>query len=92
MVFLKPLKIDKFMHIIITTFGIARDIVGESDLKLELNKGASVSDLREALSQKYPRLDALASLAIAVNQEYAQNDIQLSEDDEIVLIPPVSGG
>jgi len=80
------------MQITVTAFGIARDIVGASDLKLELNNGASVSDLRATLSQTYPRLDALASLAIAVNQEYAQNDIQLSENDEIVLIPPVSGG
>lgn len=80
------------MQIKITAFGITRDIVGTHTLELELNKGASVSDLRTALGKAYPRLADLTSLAIAVNQEYAQNDIQLSENDEVVLIPPVSGG
>jgi molybdopterin converting factor small subunit len=31
-------------------------------------------------------------LFIAVNQNYAADDAALKETDEIVLIPPVSGG
>ena len=80
------------MQIKIAAFGITRDIVGARELDLQLKENATVNDLRTALGEAYPRLSDLASLAIAVNQEYAQNDIQLSENDEIVLIPPVSGG
>jgi molybdopterin synthase catalytic subunit len=34
----------------------------------------------------------LASLKIAVNHEYADGERMLTEDDEVALIPPVSGG
>ncbi len=80
------------MQIKIMAFGITRDIVGTHEFDLQLKENASVSDLRMALGEAYPRLAALASLAIAVNQEYAKDDVQLTEKDEVVLIPPVSGG
>jgi len=80
------------MHIKITAFGITRDIVGTHEFELNIHENASVSDLRMALGEAYPRLADLTSLAIAVNQEYAKDDVQLTEKDEVVLIPPVSGG
>ncbi len=54
--------------------------------------GNTVSDLRKALSAKYPALDKLNSLFIAVNRAYAEDATTLKETDEIALIPPVSGG
>ena len=80
------------MQLKIIAFGIARDIVGQPTITFDLATGESVGDLKAALAKAYPKLDALASLAIAVNQEYAKNEICLSPEDEIVLIPPVSGG
>jgi molybdopterin synthase sulfur carrier subunit len=41
---------------------------------------------------KYPELAKLQSLAVAVNGAYAQNEAHISAEDEVVLIPPVSGG
>jgi molybdopterin synthase catalytic subunit len=32
------------------------------------------------------------SLLFSVNREYAPSDKRLSADDEVALIPPVSGG
>ena len=34
----------------------------------------------------------MASLAVAVNQEYARADTELKDGDEVALLPPVSGG
>jgi molybdopterin synthase sulfur carrier subunit len=34
----------------------------------------------------------LASYMIAVNSEYASEDDRINENDEIAVIPPVSGG
>jgi molybdopterin synthase sulfur carrier subunit len=51
-----------------------------------------VKDLRDALLSLYPSLKDLNSLMIAVNNAYAEEDVTLSEADEIALIPPVSGG
>lgn len=75
-------------------FGIAKDIVGESVMDLsnvdELPK--SVAELKKLLATEYPDFSKLSSLAIAVNSEYASDDVLLKKDDEIAIIPPVSGG
>ncbi|WP_338039356.1 MoaD/ThiS family protein [Maribacter litopenaei] len=34
----------------------------------------------------------MSSLAVAVNSEYAEDDVQLKSNDEVAIIPPVSGG
>jgi molybdopterin converting factor subunit 1 len=75
----------------VKAFGIARDILGAKEVSLEV-KGNQVADLRKHLSMHYPALNDLNSLLIAVNLNYAGDDIELHESDEIVLIPPVSGG
>lgn len=75
-------------------FGIAKDIVGNSQLQFsEPNEMPnSVSELKKMISKNYPEFSKLSSLAVAVNNEYAQDDVKLSTDDEIAIIPPVSGG
>jgi len=44
------------------------------------------------LKTNYPKLKDIKSLLVAVNSEYAESNLVLSENDEIALIPPVSGG
>ena len=75
----------------IKTFGVARDILGSKELIFEIS-GNKVIDLRNELLKKYPSLECLNSLLIAVNQSYSEDDAELTETDEIALIPPVSGG
>lgn len=79
------------MKLRIKTFGIARDIMGGKEVEVELN-GNTVSQLRSSLMNKYPKLENLRSLFIAVNQNYSEDTTVLVESDEIALIPPVSGG
>ena len=76
----------------ILAFGIAKDIVGGSSITLPIGKDATVLMLKEALLSQYPRFEKLVSLAIGVNGEYAEDDKILQQGDEIVIIPPVSGG
>ena len=75
----------------IKTFGIARDILGGREVVLETTS-STVGDLRRELLRKYPELVDLRSLFIAVNLTYADDSALLTENDEIALIPPVSGG
>ncbi len=79
------------MKLKIKTFGIARDIMGGKEVEIEIG-GNTVSLLRSSLLKKYPELENLRSLFIAVNQNYSEDTTQLVESDEIALIPPVSGG
>ena len=76
----------------VALFGIAREIVGQSSLGIALEAGQSVGGLLVALRTQYPELARLRSLAVAVNNEYADDSVALHERDEIALIPPVSGG
>lgn len=75
-------------------FGIAKDIVGTSKIDFS-NPGdmpKTVAALKDALKKSYPDFAKLSSLAIAVNSEYALDDVTLRSGDEIAIIPPVSGG
>ncbi|MDC6406985.1 MULTISPECIES: MoaD/ThiS family protein [Maribacter] len=75
-------------------FGIAKDIVGTSQLDMDFGEDSpnSVAELKQALKKRYPEFSKLTSLAIAVNSEYASDDVQLKSNDEVAIIPPVSGG
>ena len=75
----------------IKAFGITREILGGKEAVVEV-PGTSVQELRAVLYSRYPRLQGLRSLFIAVNNEYAAEADLLAETDEIALIPPVSGG
>ena len=81
----------------ILLFGITKSIIGNSSLSIpasvrEKHGIGTVDGLKKYLHGQYPDLGKLSSLAVAVNNTYAAGDLQLSDHDEIALIPPVSGG
>ena len=51
-----------------------------------------MGEIREKLLDKYPSLDDIQSFALAVNENYADDDLILEEGDTVAIIPPVSGG
>ena len=71
-------------------FGIARDIAGSSFINAE--GITTVAGLRSWLYSQYPELQKLKSLMIAVNKVYASDGDIIKNEDEIAIIPPVSGG
>lgn len=79
------------MKVNVLAFGVAKDIFGRSSVAAELS-GNKTADLKRSLEGRFPRLKRLASYMIAVNNEYASDDLILTENDEIAVIPPVSGG
>lgn len=74
------------MRVRILVFGVLKDLIPESST-VELPEGARVSDLLGRYEHQ-----AFRSSAVAVNQEYVTADHVLREDDEVALLPPVSGG
>jgi molybdopterin converting factor subunit 1 len=74
-------------------FARARDLAGAAEIDLELPSGGRVSDLRRLLAERLPALSALLPhCAVAVNDEYAADDMILAAGDRVALLPPVSGG
>jgi len=81
------------MRVRVLFFGILKELAGKASDEIELREGASMRDLLAHYEAQIPRLkEALPSLALAVNQQYASPDTKLKSDDEIALLPPVSGG
>ncbi|HEU5065072.1 MAG TPA: molybdenum cofactor biosynthesis protein MoaE [Gaiellaceae bacterium] len=76
------------MQITVRLFAGLRELAGTGREELELPEPASVGDV-------WPALDLgaePAGLLYAVNRVYAERGTELSEGDEVALIPPVSGG
>lgn len=75
----------------IKLFGITRDIVGQPVLTIK-DGVTTVGQLKDFMTMAYPRIKGLNSLLVAVNSEYASDELRIQSTDEIALIPPVSGG
>ena len=76
------------MKVRVRLFAVLRERAGARELELELPEGARVRDALAAVGD----LAAGMPLVMAVNREYADGDEVLHADDELALIPPVSGG
>ncbi|WP_420460129.1 MoaD/ThiS family protein [Neolewinella sp.] len=76
----------------IACFGIAREIAGGPSLDLPDVEGLTVADLKRRLVVEHPALGELVSFAVARNEVYALDEEVLEAGDELVIIPPVSGG
>jgi molybdopterin converting factor subunit 1 len=78
---------------IIRFFARARDLAGLDSCRLELPPGSLVRDLQRRLLEEYPGLaDLLKHSAIAVDQKLVSADVAISNDTEVAVLPPVSGG
>jgi len=75
----------------IKCFGVAKEIVDKDILEMEPS-GLSVKELRANLLEAYPEFSKINGFMIAVNQEYATDEMTIAASDEVAIIPPVSGG
>jgi molybdopterin converting factor subunit 1 len=81
------------MQVRVLYLGMLRDVAGRDREAVELADGSRLSDLYSELERRIPRLQSFRnSLALAVNQEYSDAAAELHDNDEVALIPPVSGG
>ena len=81
------------MRVRVRFFAALREEVGRESLALELDEPATPEDAWRRVVADHPQVaDRRKSLSAAVNRRYASFAAALSEGDEIVFIPPVSGG
>lgn len=79
--------------ITIRFFAGHRDIVGTTEMRLEIEPDTTVGAVWEELVARYPRLAGYhGRLLYAVNQEFSTPETLLKAGDEVAFIPPVSGG
>ena len=80
------------MRMTLLAFGIAKEIVNGSTVSIDVDEELTVAELKELLKEHYPQLKELRSFLIAVNNSYASPSQLVKPEDEIAIIPPVSGG
>jgi molybdopterin converting factor subunit 1 len=81
------------MRVRVLFFGMLKELAGKASDSIELPDNSSVRDVLAYFESRIPRLtESLPSLALAVNQHYAGPETVLKADDEVALLPPVSGG
>ena len=81
------------MRVRVLFFGILRELAGTSADSIEVTEGSLVRDVLRHYEARIPQLKAASgSLALAVNQQYVSPETTLNPNDEIALLPPVSGG
>jgi molybdopterin synthase sulfur carrier subunit len=74
-------------------FAIYQEVMGVDELTLEVAAGTQVGQVCEILLQKYPVLEPWRrQTRFAVNLDFVSENTDLQPNDEVALIPPVSGG
>lgn len=77
------------MKIKIIYFGIISEKVKQNSE--ELFFVGTVWELRRQLNVKYPEISGLI-FSVSVNKKIVPDSYQISEADEVALLPPFSGG
>lgn len=79
------------MQITLRYFAGIREIVGVREEQVEVPAGATVATVWAQLVERFPSLEN-QRYRPAVNQEYGAPADALKDGDELVFVPPVSGG
>ncbi|MFN3347033.1 MAG: molybdopterin converting factor subunit 1 [Candidatus Bipolaricaulaceae bacterium] len=80
------------MRIKVLLFASLREIVGASEIVLDVPEG-TVEDLLAHLVREHPALRShLPHVRVAVNRAFVGPKTPLRPSDEVALLPPVGGG
>jgi molybdopterin synthase catalytic subunit len=74
-------------------FALFREVLGRREERRAVPEGTTARDLLALLAEETPALAGLGGISrFIVNQVYVDGGTTLHEGDEVVFIPPVSGG
>ncbi|MBS3029066.1 MAG: MoaD/ThiS family protein [Dolichospermum sp. DET50] len=79
--------------ITIKLFAIYQEVYGVNELVWDFPDGTTVQSVCDRLITQQPKLSQWRELTrFGVNLQFVEPDTILQNGDEVVLIPPVSGG
>ncbi|TKH18155.1 molybdopterin converting factor subunit 1 [Bacillus wiedmannii] len=71
-------------------FAYLQEEAGTSELQIE-KENIPIAELKDVVAKEY-NVPMTASIMVAINEEYANEDDTIQSGDVVALIPPVSGG
>ena len=74
----------------ILLFAQLQETIGESELRVHLTDH-TVGQIKVWMENKYPML-SIEEMMVAVNEEFATDEVILKAGDTLAFIPPISGG
>ena len=81
------------MKVSIKLFASYREAYGQDEVVLELPQGTTCAQVQAHLVRESPQLDRWSKIVrFGVNCQFVPPQTALVDGDELVLIPPVSGG
>lgn len=84
---------ESLISVTVKLFAAYQEAYGVPELLLQFPPATSVSAVLERLIAEHPQLAQWRDITrFGINLEFAEPDTPLQDGDEVVLIPPVSGG
>ncbi|NET08871.1 MAG: MoaD/ThiS family protein [Symploca sp. SIO2B6] len=84
---------SSLVKITVKLFAAYQDAYGVPELILEFPVGTTVKAVRDCLIDEYPQLEQWRKVTrFGINFQFVHPNTVLHDGDEVVLIPPVSGG
>ena len=81
------------MEIKINLFAALRDAAGKPEVRIPWKQGMTCLDVVGQLKEKFYLAASLWAVSfVAVNGHYAEAGTVLNPEDEVAVLPPVSGG
>ncbi|KAK0060251.1 molybdopterin synthase sulfur carrier subunit [Biomphalaria pfeifferi] len=77
-------------------FAKSRELVGQKEVQLQVPSACTGKQLLNHIVLFYPELSLISNnLVLSLNDKYLdidENQVTLQENDELAVIPPISGG
>ncbi len=81
------------IHVTLKLFSVYQEAYGQAEQALQCPVGCTIAQLHDRLIAEHPQLEQWRSVTrFGVNLNFVPAETVLQDGDEVVLIPPVSGG
>ncbi len=79
----------------IKLFAVLKKLAGKDEIIMDVPAGGTVKDVIAEITAAHPEVGELISgrkVMLSLNQETAEDDMKVSDGDEMAVLPPFAGG
>lgn len=81
------------VHVKVLFFASAKEVSGKSEVSLQVKAKLSYDELKDLLCKEFNLEIIKNNFILALNQDYIEaGPLELKNNDELAVIPPLSGG